>query len=195
MRRAANLQALTLGLALALTGLSAAVMARNPQADPGVRAALIQAVRQSDSFGDHFEAQVWLLDMSTRLQRYIPDAGERLDFLRAVHREAKRANLPPELVLAVIDVESRFDRFAVSRSGAQGYMQVMKFWVKEIGRPEDNLLRRDDNLRYGCTILRHYLDVEKNNVYRALGRYNGSLGRSEYPNLVLNALIKRWYKS
>jgi soluble lytic murein transglycosylase-like protein len=185
-----------MGAAIALAlSFAPAPAAYAEQIDPGVRGALVKAVHHPSGFHDRFEAQVWLLDMSTRLQRYMPDAQERLEFLQVVHREARRANLPPELVLAVIDVESRFDRFAVSRAGAQGYMQVMKFWVKEIGRPEDNLLRRDENLRYGCTILRHYLDVERNDVYRALARYNGSLGKPDYPNLVLNALIKRWYKS
>lgn len=162
--------------------------------DTSLQAALKSAVSDSQSFEDRFAAEVWLLDMSGRLMRFMPNVKDRLDFLRSVHREARRANLPPELVLAIIEVESRFDRFAVSRAGAQGYMQVMSFWVKEIGRPEDNLLTRDTNLRYGCTILRHYLDIERNNVVDALGRYNGSLGRFEYPNLVMNALSRRWFK-
>lgn len=160
-----------------------------------MRAALIQAAKNSSSFQDRFQAEVWLLDMSNRLQRYMPDAKERLNFLRSVHRESARAQLPPELVLSVIDVESRFDRYAVSRAGAQGYMQVMKFWVNEIGRPQDNLIQRDTNLRYGCTILRYYLDVEHNDLVRALARYNGSLGKPGYPRLVLNALSRRWYRS
>lgn len=164
------------------------------QYEPGLQQALMTAVADQKGFKNQFEAEVWLLDMSGRLSRFIPDVNERLTFLRAVHREASRANLPPELVLAVIEVESRFDRFAVSRAGAQGYMQVMSFWVKEIGRPEDNLLQRDLNLRYGCAILRYYMDLEKNNVIDALARYNGSLGRYDYPNLVLGALNRRWFK-
>lgn len=160
--------------------------------DPALRQALTQAVQ--DNFQNRFEAEVWLLDMSGRLSRFMPEVNQRLDFLRAVHREARHVDLSPELVLAVIEVESRFDRFAISRSGAQGYMQVMKFWVDEIGRPNDNLLQRDVNLRYGCTILRHYLDVERGNVINALARYNGSLGRYDYPSLVLKALNQRWNK-
>jgi soluble lytic murein transglycosylase-like protein len=117
-----------------------------------------------------------------------------MEILKAVHQEAARAELDPELVLAVIDVESRFDRFAVSVVGAQGLMQVMPFWLKEIGRPDDNLLHIRTNLRMGCTILRYYLDMEKGNLSRALGRYNGSLGSPKYPNLVVTALTERWYR-
>jgi soluble lytic murein transglycosylase-like protein len=186
--------------AILLTGLGIAQVqamdrSKGQQPDPELRKALTVAARDTQSFKDRFAAEVWLLDMSGRLTRFMPDVKERLDFLRAVHREATRANLQPELVLAVIEVESRFDRFALSRSGAQGYMQVMAFWVDEIGRPSDNLLQRDTNLRYGCTILRYYMDVERNNVINALARYNGSLGKYDYPNLVLRALNKRWYKS
>jgi len=109
-----------------------------------------------------------------------------------VHSEATRANLPPELVLALIQVESRFDRYAISSAGAQGLMQIMPFWLKEIGHPGDNLFRPSTNLRMGCTILRYYMDKEKGNLTRALARYNGSLGSFRYPNLVFQALRTRW---
>lgn len=163
--------------------------------DPELRSALEKAVNSSESFNDRFEAEVWLLDMSGRLQKRMEDEQERLDFLRQVHAEATRARLPPELVLALIQVESNFDRYAVSRVGAQGFMQVMPFWVKEIGRPDDNLIRTSTNLRYGCTILRHYMDRENGNWVRALARYNGSLGKTVYPDKVMNALQRQWFNN
>jgi soluble lytic murein transglycosylase-like protein len=118
-----------------------------------------------------------------------------MEILTRVHYEAARVDLPPELVLAVIDVESNFDRYAISVAGALGLMQVMPFWKDEIGRPNDNLNRIDTNLRYGCTILRHYLDKEKGDLRRALGRYNGSLGKRKYPNLVIDKLSYKWFKA
>lgn len=138
------------------------------------------------------EGEAWLQVMSNRLQKRIPDIRMREDFLRTVHYEASRAGLDPQLVLALIHVESAFNKYAVSSVGARGYMQVMPFWVKAIGVNDHNLFHMRLNLRYGCTILRHYLDIEKGDLYRALGRYNGSLGRPEYPNLVVNAWRKSW---
>ena len=132
--------------------------------------------------------------MSARLERKVKDPQERLDILRNVHYEAKRADLAPELVLAVIDVESNFDRFAISVAGARGLMQIMPFWLSEIGRPEDNLVHIGTNLRFGCTILKYYIDIEKGNLPRALGRYNGSLGKRKYPNKVLDRLRLKWYR-
>ncbi|MGC2166721.1 MAG: lytic transglycosylase domain-containing protein, partial [Gallionella sp.] len=114
------------------------------------------------------------------------------DLLKTVHYEATRAGLDPQLVLGLIEVESGFNKYAVSRVGARGYMQVMPFWVEQIGTPDHNLFEPRINLRYGCTILRHYLDIERGNLYRALGRYNGSLGRSKYPNLVRAAWRNHW---
>jgi len=143
-------------------------------------------------FGTQSEADAWLKEMSRRLQKRMPDAESRLDFLSTVHYEAKRAGLEPELVLGLIEVESGFRKYAISRAGAQGYMQVMPFWVREIGSTEHNLFHLRTNLRYGCTILRHYLDIEKGDLFRALGRYNGSLGRSKYPNLVRAAWRNKW---
>ncbi len=162
--------------------------------DPELRHALLEAVQDAGSFDDRFEAEVWLLDMASRLSRRLPDSSERLRLLKLVHYEASRVQLPPELVLAVIEVESNFDRWAISVAGAQGLMQVMPFWLEELGRPQDSLHHIETNLRFGCTILRHYLDIEKGDLKRALGRYNGSLGRMEYPNRVLDALRARWYR-
>jgi soluble lytic murein transglycosylase-like protein len=142
------------------------------------------------------EAVAWLSEMSGRLERRIADRESRLEFLRAVHYEATRAGLDPQLVLGLVEIESGFKKYAVSSSGARGFMQVMPFWVKAIGRSDDNLFHLRTNLRYGCTILRHYLDIEQGNLFRALGRYNGSLGQPAYPNLVRSAWQNRWiYKS
>ena len=160
--------------------------------EPELRARLAAAISAAGSFDDKYEAQVWLLDYSNRLQRYLPDEHQRLDFLRQVHAEAKRARLQPELVLSVIHIESRFDRHAISYAGAVGYMQIMPFWLTELGRQGDNLFSAQTNLRMGCTILRFYLDKERGDVFRALARYNGSLGRSEYPTKVLDTLRSRY---
>ena len=144
------------------------------------------------AFATQSEADIWLNTMSKRMQKYLPDVDNRIDFLKTVHYEATRAGLDPQLVLGLIEVESGFKKYAVSHSGARGYMQVMPFWVKVIGAQEHNLFHLRINLRYGCTILRHYLDIEKGDLYRALGRYNGSLGKSKYPNLVHSAWRNRW---
>lgn len=154
---------------------------------------LKQTVNDAPSFVDKFDAEVWLVDMSSRLKRYIPEPKQRIDFLKLVHAEAKRAELEPELVLSVIHVESAFKRFAISVVGAQGLMQVMPFWKNEIGRPDDNLMNVATNLRYGCTILKHYIDREKGNLIRALARYNGSLGRTKYPEKVLLFWERYWF--
>ncbi|MFZ2542456.1 MAG: transglycosylase SLT domain-containing protein [Gallionella sp.] len=144
------------------------------------------------AFPTQHEADVWLTDMSRRLKMQFQDAEFRMNFLKTVHYEATRAGLDPQLVLSLIEVESGFKKYAVSRVGARGYMQVMPFWVKEIGTSDHNLFHPRINLRYGCTILRHYLDIEHGNLFRALGRYNGSLGQPGYPNLVRTAWRKRW---
>jgi len=161
-----------------------------------VRAVMQRAVADQAApklaFTSQQEAQFWLTEMSSRLQKKIPDDESRREFLSTVHYEAVRAGLDPHLVLSLIEVESGFNKYAVSRVGARGYMQVMPFWVKSIGTREHNLFHLRINLRYGCTILRHYVDMEKGNLYRALGRYNGSLGQAEYPNLVKTAWHKHW---
>ena len=176
----------------AVSSLLIAPVSANP-IDTELRTLLKETINQADSFEDRFEAEVWLVDMSGRLQRFIKDDKRRLALLRAVHREATRAKLKPELVLSVIQVESYFDRYALSYVGARGLMQVMPFWKNEIGRPDDNLMDIDTNLRYGCTILSYYLKKEKGDLIRALARYNGSLGQTKYPEKVFRAWEKRWY--
>lgn len=161
-----------------------------------VRAMMQKSVSDAASprlvFASEGEGQLWLQEMSRRLQKRMPDPAFREDFLRTVHYEATRAGLDPQLVLALIQVESGFKKYAVSSVGARGYMQVMPFWVRTIGTSDHNLFHLRLNLRYGCTILRHYLDIEKGDLYRALGRYNGSLGQPQYPNLVVGAWRKYW---
>lgn len=172
---------------------ASATLTAEQQEREELRIFLKQAIAEAGSFKDRFDAEVWLFDMSSRMTRYVGDPQERLTFLRSVHREASAAGLSPELVLALIEVESYFDRFAVSRVGAQGLMQVMPFWKKEIGRPDDNLTNADTNLRYGCQILQFYLQKEKGNLHRALARYNGSLGKSWYPVRVFDRWRRHWY--
>ena len=159
---------------------------------PELRARVRAVLEQADSFEDRFDAQVWLTDMAGRLGSQVEDPGTRLEILKLAHREARRANLPPEMVLAVIDVESAFNPYAVSSAGAQGLMQVMPFWRKELGHRR--LVDIGDNLLMGCTILRYYYDMEKGDWNRALARYNGSLGRPDYPQKVLDRLSRRWFQ-
>ncbi len=185
------------GLALAcglLLGSGLACAGSGDINDQALREAVAKAARTTPSFIDNYEAEVWLRDMARRLENKIRDPKDRINFLSQVHYEARLANLPPELVLAVIEIESNFNRWALSKAGAQGLMQVMPFWLEQIGRPRDNLFHAETNLRLGCTILRYYIDKERGNLIRALGRYNGSLGSFDYPNLVLTALRKRWYR-
>ena len=187
-----------------LAGLlwSAASMAGNQQEEPlanNVRALMQKSVSDVAAprllFDSEQLAQAWLQEMSGRLAKRMPDTQYREDFLRSVHYEATRAGLDPQLVLGLIQVESGFKKYAVSSVGARGYMQVMPFWVRSIGTSEHNLFDMRLNLRYGCTILRHYLDIEHGDYYRALGRYNGSLGKPEYPNLVVGAWRNYWHFS
>ncbi|BBP01538.1 lytic transglycosylase domain-containing protein [Sulfuriferula nivalis] len=161
-----------------------------------VRAALSKAVSdtpvtQSSVLNDS-TGQAWLAEMSRRLAKRLPDEDQRNDFLKTVYYEATRAGLDPELVLGLIEVESGFKKYAVSSVAARGYMQVMPFWTQTIGSPEHDLFHLRTNLRYGCNILRLYIDMEHGDLYRALGRYNGSLGKPEYPNMVLAAWKKHW---
>lgn len=162
--------------------------------DPQLRELLVSAIEEADSFEDRFIAEAWLADMSNRLAKRVPDPVERLELLRLVHHEATRVEIPPELVLALIETESGFDRFAVSVAGAQGLMQIMPFWLKEIGHPDDNLFHVRTNLRLGCTILKYYVDMEKGDLRKALARYNGSAGKRKYPDKVFRALSERWFR-
>jgi len=160
------------------------------------------AVRMSASIADQGpvffnfkspdDAHKWIDEMSRRLRSRMPDRKERMELLKSVQHEAIRARLDPQMVLSLIQVESNFRKYAVSSSGARGYMQVMPFWIKLIGKPGDNIFRLRTNLKYGCVILRHYLDIENGDYFRALGRYNGSLGRPEYPNAVNAAWQGPW---
>jgi soluble lytic murein transglycosylase-like protein len=177
-----------LGLVLAASSPALA------SSDPGLRQLLKEAMEADYGFEDRYDAQVWLLDMSNRLEPFVEDPKVRLEMLRQVHYEARRADIEPELVLAVIEVESRFDEYAISVSGARGLMQVMPFWLEEIGISDRNLFKIRTNLRMGCTILRYYLDMEPGNLGRALARYNGSLGQTDYPNRVITALRHNWFK-
>lgn len=180
-------------LCMLLAGITTPARASVPnEVDPELRQLLMQAVAESDSFPDRFEAEVWLTDMSTRLSKKIPEPQTRLNLLRQIHFEATRAGLTPEVVLSVINVESNFNRYAISRAGAMGLMQVMPFWLKEIGRPGDNLFNPRTNLRLGCTILKYYLDKEKGNLTEALARYNGSRGSFKYVRKIYQALDKQW---
>nr|WP_246392779.1 transglycosylase SLT domain-containing protein [Halomonas organivorans] len=137
----------------------------------------------------------WLDDMTPRLAGYVPDLERRRALLVRIHQEARLAGLAPELVLSVIQVESAFRADAVSPAGAIGLMQVMPFWVRELGLPVDDLTDPGRNLRYGCTILAHYLAVENGDLTRALARYHGSLGETRYPERVMHALATRWTPS
>ena len=192
-----------LSFVLVLVGVcawSAPSMAGNQQEEPlanSVKALMQKSVSDLAAprllFDSEQAAQQWLQEMSARLAKRVPDTQYREDFLKSVHYEATRAGLDPQLVLGLIQVESGFKKYAVSSVGARGYMQVMPFWVKSIGINEHNLFDMRLNLRYGCTILRHYLDIERGDYYRALGRYNGSLGKPEYPNLVVGAWRNHWH--
>lgn len=177
---------------LLTSALSSAADTPSDQDHALLRAFLEQTINDADSFEDRYDAEVWLVDMSARLARYVSDANERLNLLQAIHAAASRTELPPELVLSVIEVESHFDRFAISRVGAQGMMQVMPFWKNEIGRPDDNLTENITNFKYGCRILQYYLKREKGDLHRALAAYNGSLGSRRYSNKVYKAWKNHW---
>lgn len=162
-----------------------------------VQAALQKAVSDHAAprligFANDAEALQWLDEMSRRLKTRIADDLERREFLVTVRYEAVRAGLDAQLVLGLIQVESGFKKYAVSVAGARGFMQVMPFWTRLIGTGEHNLFHLRTNLRYGCVILRHYVDIENGDLYRALGRYNGSLGRPEYPNAVHSNWQRFW---
>ena len=164
----------------------------DPALDPTLVSKLKLAAAAAPSFDNHYDAQVWLVSKDLPLSALIKDADQRLKLLTLIHSEATLAKVSPEIVLALIEVESGFDSYAVSSAGAQGIMQVMPFWKKEIGRPEDNLIKMQTNLRYGCTILKHYLDIEQGRLADALARYNGSYGQYWYAERVLDAWAERW---
>ena len=184
--------------AIALVGMLPRFAFAGAQAEerlaPSVVSGLQRAIADNPIAVDYAikpDARSWIGEMSRRLAPRFPDAPSRDDFLATVYYEATRAGLDPQLVLGVIQHESNFRKYAISTADARGYMQVMPFWTRVIGTPEHNLFQLRTNLRYGCVILRHYLDTENGDLFRALGRYNGSLGRPEYPNAVLDAM-NRW---
>lgn len=179
------------GCSLAAPGLTWAATTERP--DDAMRSLLKDTIDKANSFKDRFDAEVWLVDMSGRLEKFVKNPDDRLHILRLAHEQAHRFQLKPELVLSVIHVESLFDRFALSRVGAQGLMQVMPFWKDEIGTPDDNLIDIATNIRYGCAILRAYLTREDGHLIRALARYNGSRGQLWYPEKIFNAWEKYWY--
>jgi len=188
-------------LSFAATGICLSVSAMAGAQEEEVLSASVQAMLQREvsdqaapklAFSTQQEADDWMSEMSQRLSKRIPDKETRDNLLHTVHYEATRAGLDPHMVLGLIEVESGFRKYAVSNAGARGYMQVMPFWPRAIGSSEHDLFHLRTNLRYGCTILRHYLDMEKGNLYRALGRYNGSLGKPDYPNMVKAAWHKHW---
>ena len=164
------------------------------QRDPELKALLQKIIGSSDCFADKFDSEVWYKTMEPRLVRLVPTHALRVEILNHVYCEAKRdplLPLPPDLVLALIEVESRFDPWAVSPAGAVGLMQVMPFWPRELG-VQNQLVRVESNIRMGCEILRFYLRAENHNWSRALARYNGSVGRSTYPALVMQRWQRVW---
>ncbi|MEM8767896.1 MAG: transglycosylase SLT domain-containing protein [Pseudomonadota bacterium] len=163
-----------------------------PEEDVALLDKLAASLAATHQDMDRFDAQVWLMASEQRLARYMDSERERFELLQLVYREAERAGLDPDLVLAVMQVESHFDRYAISRVGAQGLMQIMPFWRAELGRPQDNLTHVETNVIYGTTILAHYLEVSRGDLVEALGRYNGSKGRLKYPELVIGAWRKVW---
>ncbi|XQU69554.1 Lytic transglycosylase domain-containing protein [Cupriavidus sp. H18C1] len=175
---------------------------REEQLADAVRGALAAAIADARpsrpvfvSAGERDAYLRWVAEMSRRLERRIPEPLIRTELVETVYYEAKRAGLEPALVLGLIQVESNFRKYAISTAGARGLMQVMPFWARTIGDGDARkLFHLQSNLRYGCTILRHYLDRESGDLFLALGRYNGSRGRAEYPNAVL-AAWKRWQEA
>ena len=188
-------RALALAVLLAPLNVLAGAQREEP-IDPAVLATLTAQVADRAAPYFNFKSPVdghrWVHEMSERLRKRVPDRKDRIELLKTVQYEATRAGLDPQLVLGVMEVESGFRKYAVSHAGARGFMQVMPFWVRLIGTPDQNLFQLRTNLRYGCTILRHYLDRERGNLSNALGRYNGSLGQPDYPNKVFKALRERW---
>jgi soluble lytic murein transglycosylase-like protein len=192
-RRVAGLLA-----AIVAAGCAASASAASPaaaQRDPELRAVVTQAIQTADCFPDKYDSAVWFTLMEPKLRRLVKDPAERMQILKTAFCETHRPGtqrLPPGLVMAVIEVESRFDRWAVSSAGAVGLMQVMPFWPEQLGMKRHQLTQVEANLRMGCAILRHYLARERNDVGRALARYNGSVGRRDYPDKVITRWTRHW---
>lgn len=183
---------------LLIVALTVAVPASGNQERPNedFRAQLKRVVLEAkNSFIDEFDAEVWLTEQANRLAKVAPHIPreEQFSILKLTHHEAKKQSLDPLLVLAVINVESNFDHYALSNAGARGLMQVMPFWKDEIGQPDDDLFDMQTNLQYGCAILRLYLDKENRDMTRALARYNGSKGQHWYPMRVYQSMRDTWF--
>jgi soluble lytic murein transglycosylase-like protein len=189
MRSASSGRGWLASLLLAAAALCGSVAHADAQKDPELRTVVMGAISQAECFPDQYESAVWYTMMEPRLRKLVKDKAERLEILKTVFCEAHRSGetrLPPGLVMALIHVESRFDRWAVSSAGAVGLMQVMPFWPEQLGMRRYELTKVPSNIRMGCAILRFYLKRERNNVQKALARYNGSVGRREYSDLVIN---------
>ena len=187
---------LFLGIIVTLSKLSIAATQEqerlSPDVQAGLRSSILNPIEPHLVFKSPDQGQAWMSDMSKRLKNWVPDDFLRKRYLTTIQYEASRAGLDPQMVLAVITVESRFNKYAISSSGAIGLMQIMPFWQQQIGTYDQSLFDTQTNIRYGCTILRYYLQRENGNMERALGRYNGSLGQAAYPQLVFNAYTKYW---
>ena len=194
------LRALLCTLALGAFSASALAVERGvimpaDQTDPELRDVVQRAMQSRECFGDQYDSAVWYTLMEPKLRRYLHDRNERMALLSIVYCETHRSGvtpLPPGLVLAVLDVESHFDRWAVSSAGAVGMMQVMPFWPEKLGMQRRELVTMEANIRMGCAILRHYLETEHKDVRRALGRYNGSVRTREYPDRVVTRWMRYW---
>jgi soluble lytic murein transglycosylase-like protein len=188
--RSAQAVLLALIVSFALPGASRA----DQQRDPELKELLQKIIGSADCFTDKYESEVWYKSMEPRLAQFVPTHEERVEILNHVYCEAKRdpnLQIPPDLVLALMEVESRFDRWAVSPAGAVGLMQVMPFWPRELG-VSNQLVKIAPNIRMGCEILRYYLRVEHHNWTLALARYNGSVGHNKYPALVMQRWERAW---
>jgi soluble lytic murein transglycosylase-like protein len=193
--RPERLASLLLGIGLCAGTAAPVAAATAAQHDPELRAVVQSAIGTAQCFSDQFDSAVWYKMMEPKLRRYVADHDERLALLTTVWCEARRSGktrLQPGLVLAVIDVESAFNRWAVSGAGAVGVMQVMPFWPEQLGMRRKQLSDIESNVRMGCAILRYYLQVERNDFHRALARYNGSVGSRKYSNIVVDRWTRRW---
>jgi soluble lytic murein transglycosylase-like protein len=194
-RRALGPKATRFCALLLATFAPGAFAAEQAQREPELRSTVAQAIATAKCFADRFDSEVWFKLMEPRLRKLVKNAEDRMQILETAYCEAHRPNeqrLPPGLVMAVIDVESRFDRWAVSSAGAVGLMQVMPFWPADLGMKRHELTQIEANMRMGCAILRHYLKREKNDVRKALARYNGSVGSRKYPDLIVTRWTTRW---
>jgi soluble lytic murein transglycosylase-like protein len=164
------------------------------QRDPELRAVIERAISQAECFTDRYDSAVWYKMMEPRLRKLVPSEGERMDMLKVIYCETHRVGetrLPAGLIMGLMSVESGFNRWAVSSAGAVGLMQVMPFWPERLGMRRYELTHIAPNIHMGCAILRFYLKYERNDVARALARYNGSVGRRDYPDLVIGQW-SRW---